>query len=373
MGGLVESLLGSGESRSVTEVNAAPPTAEETELIKLNTQLAQRQLQNLDQLQPFQQKLLELSMSDLDSQLASSRAINAAVSPQDQAALAKQNFELERRLGPIQEELLQRQLEQIRTGGAATPEQLQRIKEAADAGIAAGTGDIDRSTQKGIGLIADELANSRGLRLSDSPIMAEAGQLVQGGEELKASLIKNLRAGEATARLNYPLAAGQLTSGINMGQQNLSQATAQFQAELRQRAFQNRLALSGQNVTGGIGIASVGNGVGASTLGALTSVRGRNSRSSGFDPAALLKGHAAFGEMLQGWMPANMGSSDRRLKHDIKRIGTLENGIPVYRFKFIGEPGEHIGVMADEVLKVMPEAVSTDERGFFLVDYAKLH
>lgn len=48
--------------------------------------------------------------------------------------------------------------------------------------------------------------------------------------------------------------------------------------------------------------------------------------------------------------------SDRKLKTNIRMIGRHEIGVPVYTFDYVwGEPG--IGVMADEVEKVMPHAV----------------
>lgn len=159
-------------------------------------------------------------------------------------------------------------------------------------------GDIDLSTKRGIGLISDELANSRGLRLSDSPITAEAGLLARAGEDQKASLIKNLRAGEASARLNFPLAAQQITSGINLNQQQLADAARLFQADLRQRAYQNRLTLTGTASSQGIGLASIGSPGG--TIGALAANRGRTSttESSGLNLGGIgsvLSGIGALG------------------------------------------------------------------------------
>ena len=48
--------------------------------------------------------------------------------------------------------------------------------------------------------------------------------------------------------------------------------------------------------------------------------------------------------------------SDRRLKEDIKRVGTADNGLPIYKFKYKGDHSEqtHVGFMADEVEKVHP-------------------
>jgi lysozyme family protein len=64
--------------------------------------------------------------------------------------------------------------------------------------------------------------------------------------------------------------------------------------------------------------------------------------------------------------------SDRRLKHDIKRVGTAENGLPIYKFKYKGDDSEqtHVGFMADEVEKIHPEAVGL-AGGYKTVDYDK--
>lgn len=62
--------------------------------------------------------------------------------------------------------------------------------------------------------------------------------------------------------------------------------------------------------------------------------------------------------------------SDRRLKSNIKRIGQLPNGLPLYSYTIFDRPA--IGVMADEVEKVLPEAVSVHPSGYKMVDYSKL-
>jgi hypothetical protein len=62
--------------------------------------------------------------------------------------------------------------------------------------------------------------------------------------------------------------------------------------------------------------------------------------------------------------------SDRRLKSDIKRIGELASGLPVYSYTIFGEP--QIGVMADEAERLFPEAVHTHVSGFKMVDYARI-
>lgn len=62
--------------------------------------------------------------------------------------------------------------------------------------------------------------------------------------------------------------------------------------------------------------------------------------------------------------------SDRRLKANIRRVGRLDNGLPVYAYTMGAGPTQ-IGVMADEVQDVFPEAVHRDPSGYLKVDYAK--
>ena len=66
--------------------------------------------------------------------------------------------------------------------------------------------------------------------------------------------------------------------------------------------------------------------------------------------------------------------SDRKLKKDIKRIGTHDLGIGIYTYHYKDGhdlPKElQVGVMADEVETIMPEAVITMADGYKAVNYA---
>lgn len=61
--------------------------------------------------------------------------------------------------------------------------------------------------------------------------------------------------------------------------------------------------------------------------------------------------------------------SDIRLKTDIEKVGIAANGLPLYTFKYIGGDAVYRGVMAQDVLKVRPEAVSIMPDGYFAVHY----
>jgi hypothetical protein len=64
--------------------------------------------------------------------------------------------------------------------------------------------------------------------------------------------------------------------------------------------------------------------------------------------------------------------SDIRLKTDIERVGTAANGLPIYNFKYIGSDNVYQGVMAQDVLEVFPEAVTTMPNGYMAVRYDML-
>ena len=67
--------------------------------------------------------------------------------------------------------------------------------------------------------------------------------------------------------------------------------------------------------------------------------------------------------------------SDRRVKQDIV---TLENSVELIQklrgvsYKKIGESEEKIGVIAQEILEVLPQVVSKDENGMYSVAYGNM-
>lgn len=93
---------------------------------------------------------------------------------------------------------------------------------------------------------------------------------------------------------------------------------------------------------------------------------------SGFNQGLMGLGGSLGGAYLMG--------SDIRMKESIKAVGVLSNGLTVYEFEYKPEfkdkefngHGKFIGVMAQDVEKVIPEAVHTLNDGYKVVDYAKL-
>jgi hypothetical protein len=85
------------------------------------------------------------------------------------------------------------------------------------------------------------------------------------------------------------------------------------------------------------------------------------------------------GGMFGGPIGASLGSSlgaglfsDERLKTNIKRIGTVDElGVGLYSYNYVWGGPTHVGVMAQELEKVMPEAVFEVD-GYKAVDYGRL-
>lgn len=70
--------------------------------------------------------------------------------------------------------------------------------------------------------------------------------------------------------------------------------------------------------------------------------------------------------------------SDVRLKRNIRRVGNYSKSISLYLFDYKPEfkascgEGTYLGVMAQEVLPILPSAVVMGANGYYAVDYAEL-
>jgi hypothetical protein len=64
--------------------------------------------------------------------------------------------------------------------------------------------------------------------------------------------------------------------------------------------------------------------------------------------------------------------SDVRLKRDIDLVGRLPNGIGLYRYRYFWSEQAYVGVMAQDVAAIVPDAVTQGPDGYLRVDYARL-
>jgi len=87
----------------------------------------------------------------------------------------------------------------------------------------------------------------------------------------------------------------------------------------------------------------------------------------------MVGGGMAGGGMGGGGMGGGgMRRSDVALKHDIVLLGYLGNGLGFYRFAYNGSDTAYVGVMAQEVQRVRPDAVVRGRDGHLSVFYDKL-
>jgi hypothetical protein len=64
--------------------------------------------------------------------------------------------------------------------------------------------------------------------------------------------------------------------------------------------------------------------------------------------------------------------SDIQFKHDVVRIGTVADGIGLYRFRYNWSDQVYVGVMAQEVAAVRPDAVIRGDDGYLRVYYDRI-
>ena len=114
------------------------------------------------------------------------------------------------------------------------------------------------------------------------------------------------------------------------------------------------------------GLLGAGEAAGAA-LGAGEALAGGAALAEG---AGLLGTAAAAGEGIMAALPFLAFLSDERMKHDIQQVGRLNDGQPVYRFKYDGDDKTRMGLMAQDVERSHPEAVG-GLGGMKMVDYKR--
>jgi len=78
--------------------------------------------------------------------------------------------------------------------------------------------------------------------------------------------------------------------------------------------------------------------------------------------------------MVNGYRPVTLELpiSDRRLKRDIVKVAQLDDGLGLYRYRYRGSKQRYVGVMAQEVAKIRPDAVVKAPDGYLRVNYPRL-
>lgn len=180
-------------------------------------------------------------------------------------------------------------------------------------------------------------------------------------------------------------ARGGLLSGAALkGTQRYAQ---DYASQEYQNAFNRELAKYNTTAAlAGVGQTSANALTGAAgTYGANAAeaaMQGANARASGYVNMAsaltnAMNQYTQYGQSQQQLANQTafinaLRSSDIRLKTNIVKLGVRADGLGVYAFDYVWGGPRNIGLMAQEVMHVYPDAVMTDGQGYLMVDYAKV-
>jgi hypothetical protein len=188
-------------------------------------------------------------------------------------------------------------------------------------------------------------------------------------------------AADTATQKGYDLQTQELNNLINaVGAQNASRSSGiQQQTAIRETPINEIIGLMSGTQVQNPQFSNQGSGAqvqSAPLYNAFSDYSNANINANNANAAgknAMMGGLAGLGSA------AMFAFSDLRLKKDVEVVGsdtTLKgNRLPVYRFRYLKEPRwvkSHEGIMAQDVLKVEPEAVMTDEEGYYLVNYKAL-
>lgn len=204
-------------------------------------------------------------------------------------------------------------------------------------------------------------------------------QIAKDRETLRTQLInQGIRGGEAYEDANRiqgqrenDLRIAAALQGIQTGDQSRQQAI-QEQSFLRSEPLNMLNAVRSASPVGVPQFQQYG-GQNVQAAPIMQATQAQGAAQQGLYNAQVGQQNALFGTLGQlGAAGLNMGlfgASDRRLKSNIVRIGMHRCGVPLYRYDIFGQPA--VGVMAQEVLAVRPDAVA-EFGGFLAVDYGRL-
>lgn len=217
--------------------------------------------------------------------------------------------------------------------------------------LAAGSGRYGSGAHQGV--LSREIGGAVGNVLSQNyenernRMMSAAGawnSALEGGLNRAAGLALN--GGQITDQLYSPY---ERMAGVGeyYDQRNQGQVDSEVQKYLMNKSLQQ------DDISWLAGIAAGAPSYGTTTTGTTT------------QPSALQSALGA-GSTLAGLIGK---LSDRRAKTDIRRIGTAWNGLPLYLYRYKGSDTFEIGVMAQEVERLQPGAVTEGADGLKRVRY----
>jgi len=248
---------------------------------------------------------------------------------------------------------------------ALTEDSLTRGRGALSAGLR------DTAFTRGAGLSATDA----GFRNQAAAANAAAANQAAAFRAQAANEAGRFNAGAMDTALARQLSAGGALGslGAQEGADTRANVALQGQMGAEQRAISQ--ALAGAPISVLQALAGTYSGLPLNLLSGetMTGSQTGSSTSKSWDPMGVFSNALnAGGSAAQGASAIMTALSDRRLKTDVERIGERPDGLGVYAFRYFWSPVRHIGVMAQEVLDVKPEAVVHLPGGYMAVNYGAL-
>ena len=305
---------------------------------------------------PYLQDVLDFSIRDMEDAAEQRRQQRRAITSKSGNDFASSGGSSNRY--QIEDDLADRSLYR-EIGGLSSQQRAMAYNQAA------GLATDERTRQANAGITYGNYANQTSdLGVRDVGQLAAVGEMQEQPETRKRDyLLKTIDA--------YGSAAKNAQASVNEYQKSsmLSQIVGAV-GSLRSIAG-DPLATPGKDGGGGGG----GGGGSSGSLGSIFSGFGNMFGGGGNTSTAgssMMYSNAAAGATGQVGAGGSIlgGGSDRRLKKDIRRIGTHKLGIGLYEWTYLWGT-KSIGVMADELCKVMPKAV-TRFLGYSTVDYSMI-
>jgi hypothetical protein len=259
-----------------------------------------------------------------------------------------------------------------------------------------------REAAQSAGRLGGNAAIASEIQNREAALAGRRAQATQAGQQAfdQRQNLANLRFQEQQALFNQRITGATTTADMQQAGLEQLQDIERMRAGLRGTAGEEAMRAYGaaggfyttpglnllnqtpQSYTAGTNMANIGLNLGQTmtpsldpNLGlnlALTKSGQMDARSLAqyqMDMQAKVARDKMIGDMIGTIGSAAMTASDRRLKTDIQRVGTTDGGLPIYTYKYKGESMTQMGVMAQDVEKVNPEAVR-EFGGYKAVNYA---